>query len=388
MLESDSIYLDFNATSPLSLKVQAWLKCGDVAFANPASQHTNGKASRKIINEARAALYRAFSKTEKDNRLFFHSGATEAFFSFAYSFCEMARRSGRHLLICCSRIDHPAVTSLAERFWGEHVDFFDLKLRPDLSYDHESNLLFLKERKNLDHGLIILYHHLWVHNETGLVSALSELTVFKEIPDLYLHVDAVQSPGKVPEWRSPIIGDIWSYSAHKFGALKGIGFSFVREGTPYHPLFMGGGQQHGLRGGTENPMAVKSIALALEDILNVDVDTTTQLRNELVDFMDRELGEFGHVLKTSPHNSNTIYFYLTHMSSDIALALFDVNGLAISAGSACSSGAARPSAVLTQLGLHDVAKNGLRLSLGTSVDEKTLNIVKTRLLYVFSKLKF
>lgn len=383
----DRIYLDYNATSPLSQSVTSWLKSGDFLFANPSSQHSFGKASRKQINEAREFLYTTFNVTERECRLFFHSGATEAFITFAYSFAEEARLHGKELLVCYSQIDHPAVTTLTERYFGSHVKFFELKRNQKLEYDHKANFEALKDRKENNPDLVILYHHLWVHNETGFISPLEALTPFKRIPDLYIHVDAVQSPGKIPEWQNLNIGDMWSYSAHKFGAFKGTGLTFMRIDVPYHPLFTGGGQQLRLRSGTENPMSTKIIALALEDVLKVDIQATTRQRNLLEAFLTKEMAGIGTVVDAPLKASNTIYFYLHNLSSDIALALFDLEGLMISAGSACMSGTARASTLLTHMGLSDVAKNGLRISLPFTLQPSDREQIEAKLLKVFAKLR-
>lgn len=386
-MDLERLYLDYNATSPLSQSVIDWLKSGDVLFANPASQHSHGKASRKLINEARTKIYSTFKRSEKDTKLFFHSGATEAFFTFTYSFSEMARLSGKELLVCYSKIDHPAVTTLADRYWGPHVKFLELKLGSDLSYDHTKNFQIIKDKKENNPDLIVLYHHLWVHNETGFVSPLSELQKLKTIPDVYIHVDAVQVPGKIPEWRDLSVGDIFSFSAHKFGALKGIGFSFFPASLSFVPLISGGGQQTNLRSGTENPQGVRSIALALADLEKVDVVANMKKREDLQKFMEKELSGVGEVLKGKIQNSNTIYFYLNGLSSDIALALFDINGLMISAGSACSSGAAKDSTILLELGKKAEAKNGLRLSMGFQVSDQELQKIKELFQKALGKLK-
>lgn len=383
----ERLYLDYNATSPLSQSVLDWLRRGDVLFANPSSQHSDGKASRKLVNEARAQLFQTFNKSDKDTKLFFHSGATEAIHTFAYSFSEMARLSGKDLLICYSKIDHPAVVSLSEKYFGSHVKFFELKRDKNLHYLHQDNFEALKDKKDNNPELIILYHHLWVHNETGQVSALSDLSLFKTIPDLYLHIDAVQSPGKIPDWQELSEGDIWSFSAHKFGALKGIGFSFFKSSLSFHPLIVGGAQQGNLRSGTENVQGIKSISLALKDLLQVDVEKNSVQRKKLANVLRQELSGIGDLVDDEKVCSNTIYFFLNELSSDIALALFDVNGIEISAGSACSSGAAKPSAVLLQKGLDQVSKNGLRLSMAFQVNEEDLNRLIDRLRPIFNKLR-
>lgn len=381
------LYLDYNATSPLSQSVTDWLKSGEVLFANPSSQHSSGKASRKVINESRSQIYTTFGKSDKDTSLFFHSGASEGIVTFAHSFSEWARLTGKELLICYSKIDHPAVTALGERYFGPHVKCLELQMNSALEYDHAKNLQVLQDKKDNNPDLIILYHHLWVHNETGIVSPLNDIKVLKNIPDLYLHVDAVQAPGKIPDWTQLSIGDIFTFSAHKFGALKGIGFSLFNKTFTFHPLISGGGQQQGLRSGTENPQAVKSLSLALNDLLKVDVKKTMLKRQKLEQFMNKELHGLGEVISHPMKNSNTIYFYFNSLSSDIALALFDLDGVEVSAGSACSSGAAKASLILTHMGLHNVAKNGLRLSFGFDLSDADLHHIQDRLQSIILKLK-
>jgi cysteine desulfurase len=384
----DRIYLDYNATSPLSASVSDWLKSGEVLFANPSSQHSAGKSARKIINEARSFLYKCFNQNEKYFQLIFNSGATEAFSSFAYSFSEWARQSGAELLICYSKLDHPAVTSLGERYFGPHVKTYELKLN-GLDYDHESNFEALLDIKKNNPNLVILFHHLWVHNETGGVSSLKDLELLKSIPDLFIHVDAVQAPGKIPDWQGLVVGDIFSFSAHKFGALKGIGFSFFSKNISYYPIITGGGQQGGYRSGTENTMGIQSVHLALKDLLKVDVSSLCMQRMILENALENLLVEKGEIIskRCNQQNANTIYFYLKNIPSDVALALFDLNGLMISAGSACSSGAAKKSIVMTQLGYKDQAQNGLRLSLGFHSSATDVNYVTQKLLTIFDKIK-
>ncbi len=383
----ERLYLDYNATSPLSPSVNNWLKSGVISFSNPSSQHSSGKSARKSINESRALIFKTFKKSEKNTKLFFHSGATEAFHTFAYSFSEMARLQGKDLLICFSRLDHPAVTSLEEKYFGSHVKFFELHRDKSLHYSHDSNYEALKDKKENNPDLIILYHHLWIHNETGQISSLSDLERFKSLGDLYIHVDGVQAPGKILGWRDLEYGDIWSFSSHKFGSLKGIGFTLFHHGVEFHPFILGGSQQGGLRSGTENALGVKSISLALNDLEKVDIQNTSFLRTRLEGFLRAALQGLGDIVSGNLVASNTIYFYLNECSSDIALALFDLHGLEISAGSACSSGAAKPSSLLVQMGLQRVSKNGLRMSLPLNVSEEEIQKIEERLLIILQKLR-
>lgn len=383
----DRVYLDYNATSPLSASVLDWLKSGDVLFANPSSQHSRGKAARKQVNDTRTFLHKTFELPEKDTALFFHSGATEAFLTVTHSFTEWARKEGKELLVCYSSIDHPAVLTLKERNWGPHVHFHQLNVGTDLTYDYKVNITFLKQYKDEKPKTIILYHHLWVHNETGFVSPLEELKSLRAVPELYVHVDAVQAPGKITEWRSLTEGDLWTFSGHKFGALKGIGFTFLKKTIPFTALMTGGGQQSGMRSGTENVHGIRSLELALPDLMKVNIEKTMRQRDDFEKEVEKMLEGIGGVLKGPRRNSNTIYFYFNDLTSDVAIALFDLNGLELSAGSACSSGSAKASPVLLQMKLVGVAKNGIRLSWGFEISEAELVQIKVRMQKVLRKMK-
>lgn len=359
------------------------MKSGDVFFGNPASQHTSGKLARKKVNQVREHLYERFGKNEKDTNLIFHSGATEGFHTFAHSFVIWAQKENKKLLICYSEIDHPAVTSLAESFSGPDVSFYKLAVNEDLSYNFDTIFHELQNRKDT----IILYHHLWVHNETGFVSPLENLIKLKSIPDLYIHVDGVQAPGKISEGMNLSVGDIWTFSAHKFGALKGLGFSFFQKTFPFHALIKGGGQQKGLRSGTENVSGIWSLHLALKDLENKNPEDVRRGRYLIEEELDSLIKGRGGILKKdeSLRNSNTIYFYLNDLTSDISLAVFDLQGLELSAGSACSSGAAKDSAILLKMGKKAVAKNGLRLSLGFAVSESEIQSIIKKLKTTFAR---
>lgn len=359
------------------------MKSGDVFFGNPASQHTSGKLARKKINLARENLYHRFGKNEKDTQLIFHSGATEGFNTFAHSFVTWTQKENKKLLICYSEIDHPAVTSLEDSFSEAHVSFYKLPVKEDLSYDFDRIFQELQNKKDT----VILYHHLWVHNETGFVSPLENLKNLKTIPDLYIHVDGVQAPGKISEGMNLSVGDIWTFSAHKFGALKGLGFSFFQKTFPFHPLIKGGGQQKGLRSGTENVSGIWSLHLALKDLENKNPEDVRRGRLLIEEELKTLINNRGGILTRdeSLRNSNTIYFYLNDLTSDISLAVFDLQGLELSAGSACSSGAAKDSAILLKMGKKAVAKNGLRLSLGFTVSESEVQAIIKKLKTTFAR---
>ncbi len=353
---------------------------GDFIFANPASQHSDGKQARKVINQSKTFITEFFHLKESQYSLFFHSGATEGLNTIIHHFAQRSEKENRPLILACAQGDHPAVVESSKNV--KKAIHFNLKRNQNGDYLHDENFQELKKLKEENPSALILYHHLWVHNEIGVVSALADLTRFKSIPDLFVSVDAVQSVGKFHQYRdlnSEL--DFYTYSAHKFGALKGIGFSFIQSQIQLSPMLLGGGQQGRVRSGTENAMGVYSIKLALEDMKSSDLALVGELKEKLCVQMREWLkGKGGLVGDKCLHPSlNTIYFYLNNLTSDIALAMFDMSGLEISAGSACSSGAAKESEILLSLNLKNVAKNGLRLSVGPHFSESDYKVLSAKL---------
>jgi cysteine desulfurase len=381
-------YLDYNSTSPLSQSVTDWLKSGGFHFANPASQHSYGKQSRKIINQVTDSISKVFSVDHNKQKIVYHSGATEAISSVTYSFSKWARDTKRKLLICYSLIDHPAVLSQAEKTYESDTIFYQLQRNLDFTYNDELNYAEILRLKNEYPDLIILYHHLWVHNELGHIAPLENLKKIKLISDLYIHVDAVQAPGKILDWTTLTEGDIFTFSAHKFGALKGVGFSIYTSSIPQFPLITGGGQQ-ALRSGTQNIMGIQSIQLALNDLLNISISDNFIFKEKLQSILVDELDGIGALVsgRGPLMNSNTIYFYFNHLSSDISVALFDLHGIMISAGAACSSGASKPAQVLIHVGLDKFARNGLRISLPFHMTIEDLDEIIKRLKIIFKKIR-
>lgn len=360
---------------------------GDFVFANPASQHTDGKQSRKIINQAKSFLFDFFHLKETQFSLYFHSGATEGLNTITHHFVLKAEKEKRPLILAYAQGDHPAVVETCRN--AHSAISFILKRNQNGDYLHDENFLELKRLKEEHPSALVLYHHLWLHNEIGVVSPLNEILRFKEIPDLFISVDAVQTVGKFHQYRDlrPEI-DFYTYSAHKFGALKGIGFSFIHSSIQLTPLILGGGQQSRLRSGTENVMGVHSIKLALEDMKSFDLAQVGEFKEKLIEHFREWLKDKGALVgdKCLHPSLNTIYFYLNNLSSDIALAMFDISGIEISAGSACSSGAAKESEILLSLNLKKAAKNGLRLSLGPTFSQADYDWLTSRLDDLFARI--
>ena len=202
-------------------------------------------------------------------------------------------------------------------------------------------------------------------------------------------LDAVQSVGKIKDWQKlNQLVDVYSYSAHKFGALKGIGFSFVKKTYNWKPLIIGGGQQNGLRSGTENLTGILSIEAALKDLeTKINLSESLNLKNKIISLLKSSLGDKIVILLENEENTavNTISFIHKEKNADLMLMQFDLNGIDVSFGSACSSGSFKMTQSLRSFGLGNYEKSFIRISFG--VEDYENPEILDRLNLVFNKLK-
>lgn len=356
---SSRIYLDYNATSPLTKSVIDYFVKGDFSFGNPQSQHSSGQKALAIIEDVREFLFEIFSLDSSDYHLFFNSGATESINSiFSFDIDD---------LFVYSKADHMAV--LAQNQKVKHS--YSLKLEQDTGlFDLSDLLIRISEHKENFPNSKVFINYTWVHNEFGLVWDLELVDKLKKIEDVYIHVDAVQAPFKIKDWNklSPNI-DGYSFSAHKFGALKGIGFTFLKKSFPFRSYITGGGQQGNLRAGTENPLAIWSIKLAMQDMQKnylEDFNTLNQLKIDIESiFLAKKNFLLPFTIQAVKKNNNTLFIVDKSNHSDFNLIKYDLNGLEVSSGSACSSGSTKDSHTLRAYNFNkNYLKNGFRISLG------------------------
>lgn len=350
---NNRIYLDYNSTSPLAKSVIDFLAKGDFPFANPASIHKSGKQSRKLINQVTNQIFNTFGLDSKVYDLIYHSGATE----FINTFFQFEKEDA----FIYSPGDHKAALMQGEKCKYSYPMILDEM--GIINYDHLKEVV----RKHLEEHprSRVMINFQWVNSETGIQQDLNEIVKLKA-PNVYIHVDAVQTPGKIKDWNKlNDYADAYSYSAHKFGAMKGIGFSFCKVGFPLNPLILGGDQQDRLRAGTENPLSILSVGMALEELKHYPFEEISLLKSEIIKIIEqnKNLKVIGDLNKT---NVNTICFIDLNNRADGNLIKFDMHGLDISSGSACSAGSVEPSNTLQSLGYENYAKNGLRISLGAS----------------------
>ena len=383
-LTSNPIYCDYNSTSPLSRSVLEFLDNGDFLYANPSSVHQLGKKSKKAIRESKDFILKTYSMDKVGHQCIFHSGATEGINSVVIGLAfKNLFENKQSVSFYFAKTDHSCLVNLAPMVESLGGKSFELPLNQDGGLDRAKSISMMKS----DNSDCKIFGFTWVNNETGLVQELSEAVKIKTETNCTVVVDAVQSPGKVSNWQKlePEL-DAYVFSAHKFGALKGVGFSLLSSKLILSPILIGGGQQNGLRSGTENITGIQSIKLALEDLLEDTKGDYHQKKKDLiVDIESHLLGMLNDekllVSKNlSKRNSNTICFVSPVVKANTILMSMDLNGLQVSSGSACSSGASLPSRVLMALGFSsEEAQGGIRLSFSPELNKEMSEEIKKRL---------
>lgn len=362
-LTNNRLYLDFNATSPLSPAVLEWLSRGDLLYGNPSSIHHSGKRSRRELAETTEYLFDLFGLSEREFQLFFHSGATEGINTLVKGHAQTCFEQQTPLNFFSADTDHSCLVNLRPtlKLYGHQVYPIEVKSSGEIDWSELAKGPLAEESSPR------LVSATWVNNETGVALSLDELVALKERTGARVHVDGVQAIGKLEGWKKlrPEL-DAYTFSAHKFGAMKGVGMSFVRRDFPFAPLLDGGGQQGGLRSGTQNTDGIYSIQLALRGLVEREDPAALKGAHQWFEnHLTELLGDAGQMVGTQAplRARNTVCFILKKARADNVLTALDLAGIDVSTGSACSSGAVRPSRVLMSMGHSEQeAMSSLRLS--------------------------
>lgn len=360
-LTNSRYYLDFNATSPLAPSVKEWLAKGDLPFGNPSGPHTQAKLSLKKIEEVRSFLKKIFHRDSSDWTLFFHSGATEGINTLVKGIAESEFSNGKRINFLYSKTDHASVIN--QRDYLKLYGHTESALSFDLS-DFEKSLAL--DKKNIINVTLL-------HNETGALFPKENLEKIKSREDLIILGDATQLVGKVENWEKidPRI-DAISFSGHKFGAFKNSGFTiFNNKRISLKPLHAGAGQESGLRGGSQDPVGIITIKLALEDVLKIDHHRVRRNRDH---FETTLLNEFGKRIEIVHHNlprsTNTTLLIIKDVKIDSVATAFDMAALDVGRGASCSSGLSTHNRILVALGYEkELTKNVFRISFPPSFSD-------------------
>ena len=363
------IYLDHNATTPVHPEVvKAMLPYFGERFGNPSSVHSFGQEAMHALNEARGVV--AAGIGAKTDEIVFTSGGTEADNIAVTGVANALSGKGRHIVT--SEIEHHAVVSTCRHLASNGFELTEVPCDSQGVVDPQS----VREALRKDTILITIMH---ANNETGVVQPIEEIGKIALEHEIVFHTDAVQSLGKLPLDVNALGVNLMSAASHKLYGPKGVGALYVRRGTPLVPIAFGGHHERKRRAGTENVSGIIGFAKAVE-LATSDLGTTQarvlRLRRKLEEGVLSAIPHVrlnGHPTKRLPSTANISFEFIEGESLVLSL---DMEGVAVSSGSACTSGSSAPSHVLLAMGVPPaIAQGSVRFSLGTENTESGVDYV-------------
>ncbi len=368
------IYLDHTATTPLDDRVfEAMRPYFSETFGNASSIHSFGREAKTSLEKARETIAKAIGA--QSGEIFFTSGGTESD-NFAVWGVAMAARTRGKTHIITSAAEHHAVLEPCEMLKEEG---FNVTILPV-----DSNGLVaagqVAEAITDKTCLVSIMH---ANNEVGTIYPIKGIAAVAHARGVVVHSDAVQTLGKIPFNVSDLDVDLMSISAHKLYGPKGIGALFVKKGTELEPMIHGGGQERGKRPGTENvPLAV-GFAKAVELAMSEMADEALRLKSLRDNLESRIRAEFpaaiinGHPVERLPHILNVSFdSSKIPLEGEMLVMNMDLQGIAVTSGSACTSGSMQPSHVLLAMGRDEkTAKATLRFAFGKSNTQADVDYV-------------
>ena len=375
-----TIYVDNNATTRVAPEVvEAMMPFFGELYGNPSSMHTFGGKVGYEIKDARAKIAALIGASPEE--IVFTSCGTESDSTAIWA----ALRSNpdkRHVIT--TRVEHPAVKNMGEILsnQGYRVTFVPVDSSGNLDLD------YLYENLTDDTAIASI---MWANNETGVVFPIDEIAQRVRERGIVFHTDAVQAVGKVPVDVRDIPVDMLSLSGHKIHAPKGVGILYVRKGTKFSPFLVGGHQEHGRRGGTENVASIVGLGKAAElaaGHVKHDMGRVAQLRDRLESALTTRVsnavvnGDRNHRLP------NTTSIAFEYVEGESILLMMDEFGICASSGSACTSGSLEPSHVLRAMGVPFTAAHGsIRFSLSTYNTEDEMDFIAEKLPPIIERLR-
>lgn len=371
MTEKCLIYLDNNATTKVDERVlEAMLPYFKENYSNPSSIYSFGGVAAKAIAQAREQI-RDFIGAKSDKEIFFTASGSESANTAIKGVLE-ADKTKKHIITTV--VEHPCVLSLYKILekQGYKVDYVRVNSNGDLDLDE------LEELITPDTALVSC---MWANNETGIIFPIEKISkiIKTKNKDTKIFVDAVQAAGKIPMDVQNTDIDLLSISGHKFHAPKGIGVLYVKSGTLFSPLIIGGHQERGKRAGTENVPYIVGIGRAAQlakEGLVYEATEVKRLRDKLETTLLKTIFNSrlnSGVINRVPNTSNIGFEYI---EGELILLYLSDHGICASSGSACTSGSLEPSHVLKAMGVPFTALHGsIRFSLSRFTTEKEIDYV-------------
>jgi cysteine desulfurase len=383
---NERTYLDWNATAPLLPEARAAMIAALDETGNPSSVHREGRSARRIVEQARervAALVGA-----EPRNVVFTSGGTEANMLALTPALEASQEKTRFDRLIVSAIEHASVRG-GGRFAGTQVEEIPATSEGVVDIAAlERRLAELKWQGKLPPLVSVMA----ANNETGVVQPIKAAAALVHAAGGVLHVDAIQAAGRIPCDINEMEADLLSLSAHKLGGPQGVGALVKRSAGLYlaEPVIKGGGQERGARAGTENVAGIAGFGAAAAAVMATMADDCARMRF-VRDRLEAGIAAGPTVIfcRNADRLPNTSLFAAPGQRAETALINLDLDGLAVSSGSACSSGKVAPSHVLAAMGVEDTLIAGaIRVSIGPTTSENEIDLFLeawTKLLAAISK---
>lgn len=375
------VYADNNATTQIAPEVfEAMKPYLTEEYGNPSSMHTFGGKIHKEIERARESVAALLGASEPAEIIFTSCGTESD--STAITSTLRSYPEKRHIIT--TKVEHPAVLSLCKYLEtaGYRVTYLNV---------NSEGLLDVNELKSsIDHDTALI-SIMYANNETGVTFPIEEIAEIARLRDVVFHTDAVQATGKIPFSLSKIPIDLLSLSGHKLHAPKGVGALYVRRGTRFSPFLIGGHQEQGRRGGTENVASIVGLGVACELAKNNLEEENSRVK-DLRDKLENAI--LKNIPKTRVNGSremrlpNTANISFEFVEGESILLMLDEKGIAASSGSACTSGSLTPSHVLRAMGVPFTYLQGsIRFSLSRYNSDKDIDHIIEHLPPVIKRLR-
>lgn len=385
-MEKPMIYLDNNATTPLHPEVKAAMMGAMEVFGNPSSMHGFGRKARRMIEEARSEVA-SFIGADPEEIIFVGSGSEGnntilSMFTACGCHCSFREKAAGRLIT--TAIEHPCILETSKCLTDRGVAV------EKVGVDEYGKVKMDELASAMDEGAGLV-SVMMANNEIGTVQDIGVIAKMAKERGIFFHTDAVQAVGKVPVDIKELGVDFLTLSAHKIYGPKGVGAIYVKKGVPICPMIRGGHQERGLRAGTENTIGIVGLGKAIE-MRRVEMAAE---HDRLLKFKDRlTKGILAKIdaVRFNGHPTDclagTVNVSFEGAEGESILLYLDLEGVAVSTGSACASGSLDPSHVLMATGMPiEQAHGSIRISMGRETTEKDVDYVLEVLPKVIEKIR-
>lgn len=378
---NEKIYIDYNATTPVDPRVLEFMipYLRDI-YGNPSSVHSFGGDSKAALDDAREQVAELIGGRQRD--ICFTTGGTESNNFAIKGAAFQLKDKGRHLIT--TQVEHASVLETYKFLESQGYEI------TYLSIDREG-LIDVDELREAITDDTILVSIMYANNETGVIFPMDKISAITREKGVLLHSDAVQAVGKIEIDLKELQVDLLSLSAHKLYGPKGAGALYIRKGVNLNPLIHGGGQERGKRSGTENVPAIAGLGKAAE-LIKDDIESENKRLSALRDKLHQDIMSSIEGVSINGHSeyrlSNTLNLSFEGTEGESLVMNLDLEGVAVSTGSACSEGNVDPSHVLLAMGLtKEQAVSSLRFSFGRFSKQSNIDLVLDKLPQIVERIR-